>query len=229
MRWRILLGGLCCAIVSGQTSAQVVINENVRFNAIAPSLGEYRIAASKCVTWDAPACLGAQPSVALRYDSGILDAGLVTLDEGIDLFVTQPNDVFTAKNVEMGNFPIVLNLVPPVSSPPAPVGTGDFYLGVRTGVGFVALGIPNRDVYGWVHLRPVNGILTMVENVMSYNSRGIVVGTTIVVPEPTSLAMVACGLVIGLINGRTRSGRFLCARLTFARLARRRTSSGTSS
>jgi hypothetical protein len=33
----------------------------------------------------------------------------------------------------------------------------------------------------------------MVENVMSYNSRGIVVGTTTVVPEPVSILSMAWG------------------------------------
>jgi PEP-CTERM motif len=30
----------------------------------------------------------------------------------------------------------------------------------------------------------MDGVLTMVKNVMSYDSRGIIVGTTTVVPEP---------------------------------------------
>jgi hypothetical protein len=95
----------------------------------------------------------------------------------------------------LGEFPVVLNLAPPASSPPALVGTGDFFLGVRTGLGY---NLPqDRNVYGWVHLRPVNGVLTMLENVMSYNSRGVVVGTTIVVPEPMSNSILAFALIVG--------------------------------
>ena len=183
-----------------------MINDNVRFGVSPdPGLGDYRLAASKCFTWDAPACLDTQPSIHFDYENGIIDAGFVSADGGIDLFLVQPNQVFSPAAVDAGSVTVIHNLVPPKSSPPVFVGTSDIYLGVRTGVGFIPPFtpdhvVPNRDVYGWVHLRPVNGVLTMVENVISYNSRGIVVPTTSVVPEPTSAAMVACGLVIGLLR-----------------------------
>jgi hypothetical protein len=73
------------------------------------------------------------------------------------------------------------------------VGTGDFYLGIWIPVGD-PLNPPSLQYYGWVHLRPVDGELTMVSNAMSYMSRGIVIGTTIVVPEPATAAIAAIGL-----------------------------------
>jgi hypothetical protein len=77
------------------------------------------------------------------------------------------------------------------------VGTGDFYLGVWVP------GVLHQN-YGWVHLRPVNGVITMVDSVMSYRSHGIVVGTTIVVPEPCSLMLVGALAYILLLTGRIR-------------------------
>lgn len=68
-------------------------------------------------------------------------------------------------------------------------GTGDFYIGIW--VPFENYG----QTYGWVHLQPVDGKLTMVGNAMSYNSRGIIVGTTDVVPEPMSTVSAVIGLI----------------------------------
>jgi hypothetical protein len=206
MRARIVVAVLCAVIASDQSSAQVVINENIRFGVSPdPALGDYQLATSKCVTWDAPACSAAQPSIHFDYENGVIDARFGFADEGIDLFLVQPNDVFSSLTVQTESIPVIHNLVPPKSSPPVPVGTTDFYLGVRTGLGFVPPFtpdhvVPNRDVYGWVHLRPLNGVLTMVENVVSYNSRGIVVGATTVVPEPTSSALVAIAMLLGLLR-----------------------------
>ena len=73
------------------------------------------------------------------------------------------------------------------------VGTGDFYLGIWITNGD-PLQPPPLQNYGWVHLRPVDGELTMVSNAMSYLSRGIVIGTTIVIPEPTTTMIAAIGL-----------------------------------
>jgi MYXO-CTERM domain-containing protein len=49
----------------------------------------------------------------------------------------------------------------------------------------------DRDAFGWVHLRQVDGKYQMVGNAMAYESRGIIVGTTQVVPEPAALWLVA--------------------------------------
>lgn len=75
------------------------------------------------------------------------------------------------------------------------VGTGDFYLGIWIPTGDPLNPPPLQD-YGWVHLRPVNGELTMVSNAMSYLGRGIVIGTTTVVPESTTAMIGAIGLIV---------------------------------
>jgi hypothetical protein len=88
------------------------------------------------------------------------------------------------------------------------VGTGDFYLGIWI-VNGDPLQPPPLQNYGWVHLRPVDGELTMVSNAMSYLGRGIVIGTTIVVPEPATAAIVVIGLLAVL---KVRSRRVMCVK-----------------
>jgi hypothetical protein len=119
----------------------------------------------------------------------------LTADEGSDWYLTSAGDVFSAATIDAGLFPLLTDAVARMSATtPVSVGPDDFYLGVRTGFGFTA-DRPNRTAYGWVHLRSVNGLLTMVENVMSYDSRGIIVGTTTVVPEP-ALSVLAIALAL---------------------------------
>jgi hypothetical protein len=145
---------------------------------------------------------GCFTSIVLQYDAGTLRSGVITLDEQSDWFHVRPGDVFSAATITAGQFPTILNR-DPLQNGEVEVGPGEFYLGVRTGLGYSYFdngnyGPPNRNAYGWVRLRPDNGVLTMVENVMSYNSRGIVVGTTTVVPEPASLATMGVGLLLAI-------------------------------
>jgi hypothetical protein len=112
-------------------------------------------------------------------------------DEGSDWYVVHPGDAFSQATIAAGRFTPLVTFGP-VIHPPASVGD-DFYLGISTGKGF---DIPaDRTVFGWVHLRQKSDGRSMVENVMSYASRGIIVGTTTIVPEPAAIAM---GLVSGI-------------------------------
>jgi hypothetical protein len=74
------------------------------------------------------------------------------------------------------------------------VGTGDFYLGIWLPKGDSSMFDEIGQWYGWIHLRPVDDMLTMVGNAMSFDSRGIIVGTLDVVPEPTSIGVAIVGL-----------------------------------
>jgi hypothetical protein len=126
------------------------------------------------------------------------------LDQGSDWYVVHPGDTFDTPHIEAGAFtPLIEVPHTPGATllyPTADVGQSDFWLGVTTGY---ALFGP-RTVFGWVRLRPLsNSQLMMVENAVSYNSRGIVVGTTNLVPEPTVMVLIAfsfCAAPLGRLR-----------------------------
>lgn len=118
------------------------------------------------------------------------------LDEGSDWYLVEQGDAFTKQSIANGDFAPVL--VANGTWDTVTVGS-DFYLGVNTG------GLPpdSRESIGWVHLQFVNNALTMVENVMAYNAPGIIVGTTTVVPEPSTVGLCLAGFA-GLAALRSR-------------------------
>jgi hypothetical protein len=146
-------------------------------------------------------CVDCDTEISFEYDGTRIKVFTILLDEGSDWFHVRPGDIFSAATIDDGRFPTITNVVPPLVPPPQlgeiDVGSGDFYLGVRTAD---SPGNPspyfNRTTYGWVHLRPVDGVLTMVENVLSFNSRGIIVGTATVVPEPPALLSMGLGILL---------------------------------
>lgn len=140
-------------------------------------------------------CADCETSISFSYDGARIKFENVTLDGGSDWFLVQPGDTFSRATINAGQFPTIINILPPPLGGEVTVGSGEFYLGVSTGMWF-GPDMRSRTAYGWVHLRPVDGVLTMVENVMSYNSPGIIVGTTTLVPEPaTGVLVTAAGLV----------------------------------
>jgi hypothetical protein len=152
-----------------------------------------------------PSCVECFTGIVLRYDGTKIKTGINSLDEQSDWYLVQPGDVFSATTINAGKFPLIFNTTP-LQNGEVPVGSGDFYLGVRTGRGFEGTignpGPPRRDAYGWVHLRPVSGVLTMVGNVMSYNSRGIIVGTKTVVPEPSTVLSIVIAISVATLFSR---------------------------
>jgi hypothetical protein len=149
-------------------------------------------------------CVECDTGINFQYDGTTIKTWVISLDEQSDWFLVQPGNTFSAATINAGQFPAIVNVISPPQGGEVTVGPGDFYLGVRTGRGFEGPR-PKRNAYGWVHLRPVNGVLTMVENVMSYNSRGIIVGTTTVVPEPSTVPTI--GMAISLATFLNRRGR----------------------
>jgi hypothetical protein len=128
--------------------------------------------------------------------------GLTTYltDEGADWYWVSNGEVFSKQTISDHIW--MDNLAFPFSTSPRPVAT-DFYLGVSTGN--IDSGPDQRDVFGWVHFKIVLGALTMVENVLAYESVGIVIGTTQTVPEPSTFAIAAASLIaVSLVRRRNR-------------------------
>jgi hypothetical protein len=172
-------------------AATVVVNDNIKFTIVPPN-GDAHFAVVKTVN---PCCIDSTTEISMKYESETIGVTVITLDEQSDWFLVNAGDILSTASISAGQFPVIFN-TSPSSGGPVVVGPGEFYLGVRTGAGYdVFPGPPRRNAYGWVHLRPENGVLAMVENVMSYNSTGIIVGTTNVVPEPASAFLALLALV----------------------------------
>jgi hypothetical protein len=179
----------------------VVVDENIIFNRLGGN--EFRFRVSKTAENS-----GLDETLAYFADfpnsQSIAGIGS-SADEGSDWYVVQPGDLFSRATVASGQFPLVLSLRYGAANTVF-VGPDDFYLGVRTGIGYDFL--HDRDAYGWVHLgRNESDQLIMLENVMSYENYGIYVGTTQIIPEPTA-AWLSIGLVgAGVVIRRPRRSR----------------------
>jgi hypothetical protein len=143
-------------------------------------------------------------SVWFKYDGSKMQLINTNIDQGSDWYVVHSGDEFSRANIGAGQFPTLIRVSltngTPIPGPSLNVGTGDFWLGVATGT--VLFG--ERTVYGWAHMHPVGSVLTMVDNTVSYNSLGIVVGTTTVVPEPATISTAICSLLWGFTARRGR-------------------------
>jgi hypothetical protein len=176
-----LTGGVVCFLFTCHTSTfgqTVVSNSNLL-------IGSNPRGFKSAVYQDAAAT--DQTVGVFIYNGTMIQSDFISPDEGSDWYVVHSGDVFSRATIAAGDFTPLVTFGP-TYHPPVNVSSGDLYLGINTGVG---IDIPeDRTAYGWVHLRPNNfGILTMVENVMSYDSLGIIVGTTTLVPEPATLTM----------------------------------------
>lgn len=192
------LAWLACSLANGYT---IVSNDNMVFG-VQPSKFQLTIFQD--------AATQESTGIWFDYDGSELTAELSSVDEGSDWYVVHAGDRFTPESIAAGDFTPLVTFGP-VLQPSAVVGSEDFYLGVVTGTWNEFLN--PRTVFGWVHLRPIEPLsttLTMVENVLSYDSPGIVVGTTTLAPEPSQAAMII-GVVASLsaFRGKLRLTRRL--------------------
>jgi hypothetical protein len=184
MRAALWVACLSAALVGRETVAQTVIvpNDNIGFSRI-NQMGDYRITVCAQLVCADP---GLPYFATLSYSGNSIAVSRQSADLQY-YHVADFGDVFNPR--------VIGNSL-------GEVGTGDFYLGIWIPIGHVLDPAP-LQYYGWVHLRPVNGELTMVSNAMSYMSRGIVIGTTIVVPEPGPVAIAMIGF-LGSLRFRSR-------------------------
>lgn len=129
------------------------------------------------------------------------------LDAGADYYLVKPGEIFTPNSISSRQFkPFFILDKAYVLEVPFP---GEFYLGVATtGPGPIPGGEPTseigRNVWGWVHLVNDASGLSAVGSAMAYGEGGIVIGTTIAIPEPGTLLLSAIGMA-GLALARRRS------------------------
>jgi len=122
-----------------------------------------------------------------------------SMDEGSQMFLTTPGALLT--NETIAALPAAAFL-----QSPEHVGT-DFYLGGRTRTfseGYT-WDKPNfYTTFGWAHIRvDAGGLLQVVDSAVAFREGGIIVGTTVAVPEPSTFLLVGAGLLgIGLARQR---------------------------
>ncbi len=73
-----------------------------------------------------------------------------------------------------------------------------FYLGyyVQSGNPSPTINANTNDGYGWAELVRGTSGLSLIDSALQYPSGGIIVGTTIAVPEPTTFAVLAIGAAV---------------------------------
>lgn len=123
------------------------------------------------------------PPVDLNNLSNRVRHTLSTLDIDIDWFVAQQGQEFTAQNIAGGQFdkiPFGGSLVPFPSTPRY--------------VAFHVTPIPQlyeTEMFGWLEVKYVHPKMELVSQATVINGKGIVIGTTAIVPEPSSLTLMA--------------------------------------
>jgi hypothetical protein len=189
----IALAALACNL-RGQT---VVVNDNLSIFDPIHSSDTYEFG----IFLEQDAAKSTYTEVFLDYDFTRVSFNNTLLDESMDVYLVKPGDIFSPANIQAGLFPKVF-VVYPYATSSVVVGTRDFYLGISTGIGTAQVPgeyVPNRTAFGWVHLHPIFPAavarVSMVDNVMSYDSPGIIVGTTTLVPEPATISTTICALL----------------------------------
>ena len=187
----------------------MVINNNIDFGPVdRGSLQLDNHFASIDQSSEPTSSFGDETGAGFFYDGSDLTLVTMLLDEGSSWYVVNPGDVFGFSTIASGQFteiPFGISTF---------IGTGDIYLGVSTYIEGIhndfCFGPSCRDVFGWVRLSgtliPGNpdlgveptGRLEMIENAVAYDSRGIIVGTSSIIPEPAGLALL--WLAMGMLR-----------------------------
>ena len=112
------------------------------------------------------------------------------LDEGVEVYLVQPGDVFSRDQILGGAFTqirfeeiydVTANPILAVVTPSADGDLGLF-----------------EPAYGWLELRLIgSGEVSLIDHAVAYGAEGIVVGTTQAVPEPSGAGLTLLGLALG--------------------------------
>jgi hypothetical protein len=189
MRSKLICAVGFVATASTVNAATVIVNDNLKFGHNQTVSLLWQVSVAKCID-----CGTTQPFALFGYNFDghmRIEGRGITLDEGVDLYLANPGQVFSRKTIfDDKAFTQLVGRGPTggIFNPQEYFVGDDFYLAANTGVGF---NFPeDRNVYGWVHLKVINGALSMLENAVAYRSDGNIIGTTRVVPEPATAALV---------------------------------------
>jgi hypothetical protein len=175
---------LClCAALAQSASAVVVTGINIDLSDGSFAGADYALTVYQDESATDPT------SIFFDVTNSTLSIVTYNVDEASDWFLTSLTDEFSETTVGNNNFPILIQHTPSFQTNDLNTGFEDFYLGVNTG-NDLGSGFPPRNIYGWAKLRNIDGSLTLLENAVSYQGTGIIVGTTQVVPEPSASVLI---------------------------------------
>ncbi|WP_411845554.1 hypothetical protein AAFN60_18125 [Roseibacillus persicicus] len=122
------------------------------------------------------------------------------LDESVTAFVVNPGDEFSRPNILGGDF-VELEAFQTYYLPQV------FFLGVLTPAqqpgGAISPVPPYNPAFGWLRIQNSNGVLSLLDHAIAYESEGIVVGTTITIPEPR-FGIFLFIVIAGALSNRRR-------------------------
>ena len=108
--------------------------------------------------------------------------------------IVQAGDVFSKGAIHSGKLPALLTPFMGSNFPTLTVGE-EFH--IATGYGdYNSMNYDVIPIFGWAHFRITNGVLTVVDSVLTLDSPGVIVGTTTLAPEPSSLTMIVMPMLV---------------------------------
>jgi hypothetical protein len=166
---------LLAAILCRELKSQVVVGNNIEF--AGGTGGNFSI--KTYLNFDRGGDVFCGAECIFTYDQFQYQDGMLTVvAPGLppptrSYYLANYGDVF--RETEAVNF----GQLPPINTG----GRGDFYMAIATA--FVS---PPKN-FGWIHLQRSGSDIVMLGNAIAYNARGIIIGTDIAVPEPTTAAL----------------------------------------
>jgi hypothetical protein len=111
----------------------------------------------------------------------------INLDKGSNWYFANYGDAFGPTTIDSGSF-VLFSLLETFN-----VGYGDFYFGVSTGESVFP---SDYDVFGWAKLRNSSSGVELLGSAVAYDSGGIIIGTTTIVPEPSAIFLFGTGFML---------------------------------
>lgn len=201
MKRQLRLAAIAGLAFLGNANADVVVGTNVTFGG-GSYLGQYSLTACQDKQCDYTTMWFNKTNYG-TYST--LTPTTWNIDEEADYYLVPYGAEFSASTIAQSQFTPFF-VFDDASSINVPFGT--FYLGVNTGNS--GNGWPPRDVFGWVAFTNSPTGLEMIGNAMAYDTNGIFIGTTNIVPVPEAdtWALMLTGLsLVGAMARRRKQAR----------------------